>query len=140
MRFSHRSDLANSILGYKEDSSKGAMLRFEDSLPKLPVPTLEETAKRYLKSVHCLLTESEFQHTKTAVEEFVSSNGLGPTLQKRLEARAADPNMKNWLTEWWNNAAYLAYRDPVSVFRQQAVLGSSRPPDSCCIHFNSSAL
>jgi hypothetical protein len=28
-------------VGYKEDISKGKMLRFEDSLPKLPVPTLE---------------------------------------------------------------------------------------------------
>jgi hypothetical protein len=28
-------------LGYKEDLSKGKMLRFEDSLPRLPVPTLE---------------------------------------------------------------------------------------------------
>jgi hypothetical protein len=27
--------------GYKEDLSKGQMLRFEESLPKLPVPTLE---------------------------------------------------------------------------------------------------
>lgn len=27
--------------GYVEDLSKGKMLRFEDSLPKLPVPTLE---------------------------------------------------------------------------------------------------
>lgn len=26
---------------YKEDLSKGPMLRYEDSLPKLPVPTLE---------------------------------------------------------------------------------------------------
>lgn len=37
--------------GYKEDSSKGPMLRFEESLPQLPVPTLEETAKRYLKVI-----------------------------------------------------------------------------------------
>lgn len=28
-------------------------------------------------------------------------------------ARAADPKIKNWLAEWWNNAAYLGYRDPV---------------------------
>ncbi|QIX00733.1 hypothetical protein AMS68_006250 [Peltaster fructicola] len=98
---------------YKEDLSKGAMLRYEDSLPTLPVPTLEQTAQRYLKSVHCLLNEGEYQHTKKAVEEFVSSNGLGPTLQKRLQERAAQKGMNNWLTEWWNEAAYLGYRDPV---------------------------
>jgi hypothetical protein len=29
------------VAGYKEDMAKGKMLRFEDSLPRLPVPTLE---------------------------------------------------------------------------------------------------
>lgn len=89
------------------------MLRFEDSLPRLPVPSLEETGRRYLKSVHPLLSESEFEHTKKAVAEFVRPGGPGELLQQRLLARAADPKHKNWLTEWWNYAAYLGYRDPV---------------------------
>lgn len=99
--------------GYTEDLSKGKMLRFEDSLPRLPVPSLEETGRRYLKSVHPLLSASEFEHTKKAVEEFVRPGGQGELLQQRLLARAADPKHKNWLTEWWNYAAYLGYRDPV---------------------------
>ncbi|OJJ47147.1 hypothetical protein ASPZODRAFT_151694 [Penicilliopsis zonata CBS 506.65] len=99
--------------GYVEDLSKGKMLRFEDSLPRLPVPSLEETARRYLKSVHPLVSASEFERTKRAVEAFVRPGGEGEPLQERLLARAADPSCKNWLTEWWNNAAYLAYRDPV---------------------------
>ncbi|KAI7528682.1 hypothetical protein KC317_g20571, partial [Hortaea werneckii] len=57
--------------GYSEDSSKGPMLRYEASLPRLPVPTLEETAQRYLKSLHPLLSETEFNASKTAVEKFV---------------------------------------------------------------------
>lgn len=99
--------------GYKEDLSKGKILRFEDSLPRLPVPSLEETGRRYLKSVHPLLSESEYAHTKNAVEAFIRPGGEGQPLQERLLARAADPKIKNWLSEWWNNAAYLGYRDPV---------------------------
>ncbi|KAL2352456.1 carnitine O-acetyltransferase-like protein [Cryomyces antarcticus] len=99
--------------GYKEDSTKGPMLRFEDSLPRLPVPSLKETADRYLKSVHPLVTEEEFEHTKKAVADFIQPGGQGETLQKRLEARRDDPNHKNWIYEWWNQAAYLTYRDPV---------------------------
>ncbi|KOC13145.1 carnitine acetyl transferase [Aspergillus flavus AF70] len=99
--------------GYVEDLSKGKMLRFEDSLPRLPVPTLEETARRYLKSVHAVVSEAEYENTKKAVEAFVRPGGEGQTLQERLLARAADPKNKNWLTEWWNHAAYLGYRDPV---------------------------
>ncbi|KAK2806609.1 Carnitine O-acetyltransferase mitochondrial [Onygenales sp. PD_10] len=99
--------------GYKEDLSKGNMLRFEDSLPRLPVPSLEETGRKYLKSVHPLLTAPEFQKTSKAVEDFIKPGGEGEPLQKRLLARAADPKHVNWLYEWWNDAAYLAYRDPV---------------------------
>ncbi|KAJ5243400.1 Carnitine O-acetyltransferase [Penicillium citrinum] len=99
--------------GYKEDLSKGKMLRFEDSLPHLPVPSLEETGRRYLKSVHPLVSTSEFENTKKAVEAFIRPGGEGEPLQKRLLERAANPKIKNWIAEWWNEAAYLGYRDPV---------------------------
>lgn len=102
-----------SVSGYKEDKSKGPMLRFQESLPKLPVPTLEETAKRYLKSVHPLVTVPEFKSTTKAVEEFIKPGGTGEKLQKRLIARREDPKHKNWIYEWWNDVAYLSYRDPV---------------------------
>lgn len=98
---------------YKEDSSKPPMLRFQESLPKLPVPTLEETAKRYLKSVHPLVTAAEFEATTNAVQEFIKPGGVGEKLQERLVARREDPKHKNWIYEWWNDAAYLTYRDPV---------------------------
>ncbi|KAL1982171.1 hypothetical protein VTN96DRAFT_1706 [Rasamsonia emersonii] len=99
--------------GYKEDLSKGRMLRFEDSLPRLPVPSLEETGRRYLKSVHPLLSPEEYERTSKAVAEFIRPGGEGEPLQKRLLARRDDPSIKNWLTEWWNHTAYLGYRDPV---------------------------
>ncbi|KAJ9164690.1 Acyltransferase ChoActase/COT/CPT [Coniochaeta hoffmannii] len=106
---------SNSSLpaGYVEDKSKGPMLRFQESLPKLPVPTLEETAARYLKSLQPLLSPIELESSKKAVEEFIAPGGPGRKLQDKLIARREDPNVKNWLYEWWNDAAYLSYRDPV---------------------------
>ena len=89
------------------------MLRYEDSLPRLPIPTLEETSKRYLKSVHPLLNSAEYEHTKSAVESFVKPGGIGAELQKRLQARRDDPKHRNWIYEWGTDAAYLSYRDPV---------------------------
>jgi carnitine O-acetyltransferase len=99
--------------GYREDISKGAMLRFEDSLPRLPVPTLEETSARYLKSIHPLLNKDEYAASEKAVAAFQKEGGLGQTLQKRLLARRDDPTHKSWIYEWWNDAAYLTYCDPV---------------------------
>jgi carnitine O-acetyltransferase len=89
------------------------MLRFEDSLPKLPVPSLEETSERYLKSLHPLLNKEELAASQKAVKAFSQPGGLGTKLQERLVARAKDPKHNNWIADWWNEAAYLAYRDPV---------------------------
>lgn len=89
------------------------MLRFEDSLPRLPVPTLEETAKRYLKSVHPLLSNLEFENTEKAVKDFIKPGSIGQELQRRLQARKEDQRHRNWIYEWWNDAAYLSYRDPI---------------------------
>jgi len=109
------SKRSNSSLpaGYVEDKSKGPMLRFQDSLPRLPVPTLEETASRYLKSLRPLLSSTELEASTKAVEQFIAPNGPGCKLQEKLIARREDPNTKNWMYEWWNDAAYLSYRDPV---------------------------
>ncbi|KAI1648626.1 acyltransferase ChoActase/COT/CPT [Daldinia loculata] len=106
---------SNSSLpaGYVEDKSKGAMLRFQESLPRLPVPTLEETAARYVKSLHPLLSPVEYAASKKAVDEFIKPGGVGQKLQEKLIARRENPNIKNWLYEWWNDVAYLSYRDPV---------------------------
>lgn len=105
--------LQRGISGYAEDKAKGPMLRFQESLPRLPVPTLEETAARYVKSLHPLLSAAEYDASKKAVEEFVRPGGVGRRLQEKLVARREDPAVRNWIYEWWNDAAYLSYRDPV---------------------------
>lgn len=74
---------------------------------------MDETAKRYLKSVHPLLSKSEFAATEKAVQDFIKPGSIGHELQRRLQARREDPKHKNWIYEWWNDAAYLSYRHPV---------------------------
>lgn len=101
--------------GYVADPNQGPMLRYEASLPRLPVPTLSSTAAKYLETVEPHLTREQFAKTQAAVNAFVSSE-QGKILQERLQARAADPNTKSWLSEWWNETAYMGYRDPVVVF------------------------
>ncbi|KAL1702476.1 acyltransferase ChoActase/COT/CPT [Schizophyllum commune] len=101
--------------GYAIDPKATPMLRYQESLPRLPVPTLSSTAHKYLETVQPHLTPDEFARTEVAVKDFISSP-FSAELQKRLQARAADPATKNWLADWWNEAAYMGYRDPVVVF------------------------
>jgi carnitine O-acetyltransferase len=91
------------------------MLRFQASLPHLPVPTLSSTASKYLESVRPHLSDAAFAKTQSAVNAFLVS-AQAAELQARLQDRAAKPGMKSWLADWWNVYAYTAYRDPVVVF------------------------
>ncbi|KAG8982888.1 Carnitine O-acetyltransferase mitochondrial, partial [Tulasnella sp. 427] len=101
--------------GYSVDTSVGPMLQYQRSLPRLPVPTLESTAAKYLETVEPLVTPEEYATTKAAVNEFITSE-QGKELQNRLLNRAAEPGRASWLAEWWNDVAYMGYRDPVVVF------------------------
>ncbi|KDQ62277.1 hypothetical protein JAAARDRAFT_121539 [Jaapia argillacea MUCL 33604] len=101
--------------GYSVDPSAGHMLRYQASLPRLPVPTLASTTSKYLETVRPHLTDAEFKRTQSVAKSFLESPQAAE-LQKRLEGRAADPNVKNWISDWWNDAAYMGYRDPVVVF------------------------
>jgi carnitine O-acetyltransferase len=101
--------------GYAVDPAAVPMLRFQESLPRLPVPTLSSTAYKYLETVRPLVDDVAFKKTRSAVNAFLNSP-LALELQKRLEERAANPEVKNWLADWWNDVAYMGYRDPVVVF------------------------
>ena len=100
--------------GYKADPKQGAMLRYQASLPHLPVPPLASTLAKYLETVRPHLTPSEYAHSESTVRAFGASSQAAK-LQRRLEARAAEPATVNWLADWWNETAYMAYRDPVVV-------------------------
>ncbi|KAL3281380.1 hypothetical protein HHI36_004590 [Cryptolaemus montrouzieri] len=81
-------------------------------LPSLPVPKLKQTLSKYLKSVEPFLNRYELTDTRNIVKKFEDNEG--PVLQCYLEKRAE--NCENWLSEWWDNTAYLEYRDPVTVY------------------------
>ena len=65
----------------------GITFAHEDSLPKLPIPDLEATCKRYMESLAPLQTHREHEETKAAVEEFLKHDG--PELQERLKNYAS---------------------------------------------------
>lgn len=94
---------------FHQTQLKGDLFRYQKELPRLPVPTLEETSSKYLKTIQPLLSEKQFELSKQKVEAFTKSEG--PKLQERLESFAKDKD--NWLAEYWDDYAYLSYRDPV---------------------------
>ncbi|XP_064616080.1 carnitine O-acetyltransferase-like [Liolophura sinensis] len=87
------------------------MFSVQDSLPRLPVPPLDQTLNKYLRVVQPLLTPEEFKETKQIVEKFAKSPG--PELQEKLLHRANVT--ENWLADWWLDTAYLSPRGPIMI-------------------------
>lgn len=90
---------------------KGRTFSVQYSLPKLPVPALEQTLNRYLDTCRPLLDDKQFKATSEIVQRFKEKEG--PELQKLLEERATQHT--NWLSDWWKSVAYLDSRLPVVV-------------------------
>ncbi|XP_019896694.2 peroxisomal carnitine O-octanoyltransferase isoform X2 [Esox lucius] len=80
----------------------------QDSLPLLPVPCLEGSLAKYLEAVRPFATAEEFQATTAIVKRF--GKGVGQDLHQKLLQRARI--RRNWLEEWWLDAAYLELRLP----------------------------
>lgn len=86
----------------------------QDSLPTLPVPTLQSTLHKLKASLEPLAkSEGEYRATLKKIDAFAV--GAGPILQRRLETRSTEPGREHWLEEWWDDLAYMGYRQSVSL-------------------------
>jgi carnitine O-acetyltransferase len=111
-------------------SLPGPTFAAQARLPKLPVPELEQSLKKLKASLKPIAHSAEEYDAATAeVDNF--AKGLGPKLQERLLKRHDESD--HWLEEWWDNDAYLAYRDSVvvnvSYFCEYSTLCCSCGPD-----------
>lgn len=80
----------------------------QDQLPKLPIPPLEDTCKRYLRALEALQDAKEHEITKQAVKDFLDNDG--PIIQEKLKEWAKD--RASYIEEFWYES-YLSHTDPV---------------------------
>lgn len=86
----------------------------QSSLQRLPVPEFNSTLRKLRLSLKALAWDAaEYRASESKIDDF--SRGLGPELQRRLEERRDEPGRDHWLEEWWDEGAYLTYRDPVMI-------------------------
>ncbi|KAF7795054.1 hypothetical protein EIP86_006198 [Pleurotus ostreatoroseus] len=92
----------------------GPTFAAQSSLPRLPVPELSDTLTKLKESLKPIAwTDPEYQVVVRKIDEFGAKEG--PELQKRLLARAQESGRLHWFEEWWDDLAYLGYRDSVVV-------------------------
>ncbi|KAI1095435.1 choline/Carnitine O-acyltransferase [Rostrohypoxylon terebratum] len=86
----------------------GITFAHQDSLPKLPIPELEHSCKKYLAALKPIQGVREHAETKLAVEEFLRKDG--PQLQKMLQEYAVGKT--SYIEQFWYDS-YLNYDNPV---------------------------
>ncbi|PVU93874.1 hypothetical protein BB561_002978 [Smittium simulii] len=104
-------------------------------LPKLPVPSMEDSIERLLKTVKPLVSKNEYETCKTkALDLMDPSKSLGRALHSRLDKLASDPNTISWAEQWWNDIAYFQNRQSVCFhvnyyfgFREIDIPDNSKP-------------
>ncbi|PYI08685.1 carnitine acetyl transferase [Aspergillus sclerotiicarbonarius CBS 121057] len=103
------STIPTSVNGVtSEPSKKGITFANQDSLPKLPIPDLEKTCKKYLDALGPLQTPREQDETRAAVQDFLKSEG--PILQEKLKTYASSKT--SYIEQFWYDS-YLNYDSPV---------------------------
>ncbi|CAH1800298.1 unnamed protein product [Owenia fusiformis] len=84
---------------------------YQASLPKLPVPPLSGTVRRYLQSVKPLMPEEKHNRMREIANEF--ENGIGKKLQRYLTLKSWWAT--NYVSDWWEEYVYLRGRAPLMV-------------------------
>jgi carnitine O-acetyltransferase len=105
----------------------------QSKLPRLPIPSLEETLARYLRSLEPLCSPSDLSRTSSYIADFLKPNGLGRFLQQRLiDLDRTSPH--NWLNDsLWMKKAYHEWRESVAVNSNWYLLFADDPstPREC---------
>uniref|UniRef100_K7GH40 Carnitine O-palmitoyltransferase 2, mitochondrial-like n=1 Tax=Pelodiscus sinensis TaxID=13735 RepID=K7GH40_PELSI len=85
-------------------------MHFQNSLPRLPVPKLEDTIRRYLAAQKPLLDDDQYRNTERIAKEF--EKGVGRKLHRTLVESDKKNKHTSYISDPWFDM-YLCARDPV---------------------------
>jgi carnitine O-acetyltransferase len=89
------------------------LYRYQRDLPRLPVPSLQDTIDRFLPTALPLAESPEEEESlRQACRDYLHQ---AQHLQERLLEKAAASRSTSWLQQWWNTLGYLQFRDPVVI-------------------------
>lgn len=86
----------------------------EDRLPRVPLPTLENSCRLFLEWCAPLLIDDELAATEEAVAAFLQPDSPAHALQAALARYDAGPGVRSWLDRFWP-ARYLGRRDRIAL-------------------------
>lgn len=100
------------------------LFSFQHCIPKLPVPSLNDTLERHLISVRPFMSDDSYNNIVKLTEEF--KNGVGPKLQRYLILKSLWA--PNYVSDWWEQFVYLRSRCPIMINSNYYGVGSLYAP------------
>ncbi|XP_074492515.1 carnitine O-palmitoyltransferase 2, mitochondrial [Sebastes fasciatus] len=85
-------------------------MHYQKSLPRLPIPKLEDTVRRYLAAQKPLLDDDQFRTTEKLAQDF--QNGVGKQLHEELVAQDKNNKHTSYISGPWFDM-YLSARESV---------------------------
>ncbi|MFI0445673.1 choline/carnitine O-acyltransferase [Actinomadura sp. 6N118] len=86
----------------------------EDHLPRVPLPSLDDSGKRLIEWCAPLLTPDELAETENALASFLRPDGPGRKLHAALAEYDASEGVHSWLDTFWPYR-YLGRRDRIAL-------------------------
>ncbi|CAF3398396.1 unnamed protein product [Rotaria sp. Silwood1] len=88
-----------------------SLYSYQSVLPTLPLPSLDDTLRRYLRTIRPLCDDEEYQRMVSLAEEF--KHTVGRKLQRYLWLKWLIST--NYVSDWWEKFVYLRGRSPIMV-------------------------
>ncbi|XP_059109419.1 carnitine O-palmitoyltransferase 1, brain isoform [Peromyscus eremicus] len=87
------------------------LFSFQRALPRQPVPTAQESVRKYLESVRPVLGDDAFDRAAALASDFLRLQAPRLQLYLRLKSWCAS----NYVSDWWEEFVYLRSRDSLMV-------------------------
>ncbi|XP_028932337.1 carnitine O-palmitoyltransferase 2, mitochondrial-like isoform X1 [Ornithorhynchus anatinus] len=102
-------------------------LHFQESLPRLPIPHLGDTIRRYMAAQKPLLDDEEYRYTEKIAMDF--EKGIGKQLQKDLIELDKKNSHTSYISDPWFDM-YLSARDPIVLNFNPFIILKRDPQES----------
>ncbi|XP_043292907.1 carnitine O-palmitoyltransferase 1, brain isoform isoform X4 [Cervus canadensis] len=87
------------------------LFSYQRSLPRQPVPSVQDTVRKYLESVRPVLSDEDFDWTAGLAQEFLKLQAS--LLQWYLQLKSWWAS--NYVSDWWEEFVYLRSRNSLMV-------------------------
>ena len=112
--YTRADDNGRYLLETRSTTSRIPTYHFQASLPRLPIPSLQDTISRYLAAQRPFLNRERFRRTVRAAREFTKEGSEGWRLHRELMERDSREQHTSYVAKYWHER-FMRNRSPLPL-------------------------